>query len=181
MNLGWLNPDPIAVVVLALVTAQRLAELVYARFNEDRLKKAGGIEHGASHFPLIVALHAAWLIGLWIAASGTRPEYSWLAVFLLLQGLRGWVLLTLGSRWTTRIIVLPDTPPIRSGPYRFLSHPNYAVVAAEIFVLPMAFGLAVYALVFSILNGAVLAVRIRAENAALRGSEAGLGRSLSHG
>lgn len=179
MNLGWLHLDPLAVVVLVLVTAQRLAELVYARFNEERLKKAGGVEHGASHFPLIVALHAAWLIGLWIAASGTHPEYSWLAVFLLLQGLRGWVLLTLGPRWTTRIIVLPDTPPIRSGPYRFLSHPNYAVVAAEIFVLPMAFGLVTYALVFSILNAAVLAVRIRAENAALRGSEAAFGGSLS--
>ena len=179
MNLGWLHLDPLAVVVLALVTAQRLAELVYARFNEERLKKAGGVEHGASHFPLIVMLHAAWLAGLWIAASGTRPEYSWLAVFLLLQGLRGWVLLTLGPRWTTRIIVLPDTPPIRSGPYRFLSHPNYAVVAAEIFVLPMAFGLVTYALIFSVLNAAVLTVRIRAENAALRGSEAAFGRFLS--
>lgn len=181
MNLSWLHFDPLAVVVLALVTVQRLAELVYARFNEERLKKAGAVEHGASHFPLIVVLHAAWLTGLWIAASGTRPEYSWLAVFLLLQGLRGWVLLTLGPRWTTRIIVLPDAPPIRSGPYRFLSHPNYAVVAAEIFVLPMAFGLVTYALVFSALNAAVLAVRIRAENAALRGSETAFGRSLSHG
>lgn len=179
MNIGWLSLDPLAVVVLALVTAQRLAELIYARFNEERLKRAGGVEHGASHFPLIVVLHAAWLAGLWILASGTRPEYGWLAVLLLLQGLRGWVLLTLGSRWTTRIIVLPDTPPIRSGPYRFLSHPNYVVVAAEIFVLPMAFGLVIYALVFSVLNGVVLAVRIRAENAALRRSEAAFGRFLS--
>jgi methyltransferase len=167
MSLDWLQLDPVAIAVLALVTAQRLAELVYSRFNEARLRRDGGVEHGASHYPAIVALHAAWLAGLWFAASGTQPNYGWLAVFLVLQGLRVWVLGTLGSRWTTRIIVVPDEPPIRSGPYRFLSHPNYAVVAAEIFVLPMAFGLIAYALVFSVLNAAVLAVRIRAENAAL--------------
>lgn len=163
----WLHIDPIAVTVLAFVTAQRLAELVYARSNEAQLMRVGGVEHGASHYPLIVALHAAWLAGLWLMASGTRPHYGWLAVFLVLQGLRVWVLSTLGARWTTRIIVLPGKTPIRSGPYRFLSHPNYAVVAAEIFVLPMAFGLVVFALLFSIANAAVLAVRIRAENAAL--------------
>ncbi len=163
----WLHLDPLAVAVLALVTAQRLAELVYSRFNEDRLKRDGGVEHGAAHYPAIVALHAAWLAGLWLGAIGTHPHYGWLAVFVVLQGLRVWVLGTLGPRWTTRVIVLPGTPPIRRGPYRFLSHPNYAVVAAEIFVLPMAFGLVAYGIVFSVLNAAVLAVRIRAENAAL--------------
>jgi methyltransferase len=164
---AWLHLDAVAVTVLALVTAQRLAELVYSRANEARLRKVGGVEHGASHYPAIVALHAAWLIGLWLAASGMHPHYGWLALFVVLQGLRVWVLGTLGSRWTTRVIVLPGKPPIRRGPYRFLSHPNYAVVAAEIFVLPMAFGLLAFALVFSVLNAAVLAVRIRAENAAL--------------
>jgi len=175
MTPGWIDFDPIAVAVLFLVTVQRLAELAYARFNEVRLRRAGGVEHGASHYPLIVALHAAWLAGLWLTATGTRPDYGWLTAFLLLQGIRGWVLLTLGSRWTTRVIVLPNKPPIRSGPYRFLSHPNYAVVAAEIFVLPMAFGLVAYALLFSILNAAVLAVRIHMENAALRVSYADIG------
>ena len=164
---AWLHLDSVAVAVLALVTAQRLAELVYSRVNEARLRRNGGVEHGASHYPAIVALHAVWLAGLWLAASGTHPHYGWLALFVVLQGLRVWVLGTLGSRWTTRVIVLPDKPPIRSGPYRFLSHPNYAVVAAEIFVLPMVFGLVTYALIFSVLNAAVLAVRIRAENAAL--------------
>jgi methyltransferase len=163
----WPHVDTLAVIVLALVTAQRLAELVYSRFNEERLKRNGGVEHGASHYPAIVAVHAAWLVGLWLMAIGTHPHYGWLAIFLVLQGLRIWVLGTLGSRWTTRVIVLPDTPPIRRGPYRFLSHPNYAVVAAEIFVLPMAFGLVAYGIVFSALNAAVLTVRIRAENAAL--------------
>jgi methyltransferase len=172
MSLGWPHLDAVAIAVLVLVTVQRLAELAYSRVNETRLRRGGGIEHGASHYPVIVALHATWLIGLWLAASGTHPGYGWLAAFLLLQGMRGWVLLTLGARWTTRVIVLPDTPPIRSGPYRFLSHPNYAIVAVEIFVLPMAFGLAAYAVIFSVLNAAVLAVRIRAENAALRSPRA---------
>lgn len=167
---GSASPDNIAVTVLGAVTTQRLAEVFYARFNEERLKAAGGVEHGASHYPLIVAMHAAWLAGLWFAASGIRPDYTWLTVFLLLQGLRGWVLLTLGCRWTTRVIVLPDKPLIRSGPYRLLSHPNYFVVAAEMLVLPIAFGLVSYALVFSILNAAALTVRIRSENMALRGS-----------
>jgi methyltransferase len=168
----WLHFDPVAVAVLAFVTAQRLAELVYSRFNETRLKRAGGVEHCASHYPLIVALHATWLAGLWLAASGTPPNYGWLAAFMLLQVLRVWVLHTLGSRWTTRVIVLPGKPPIDSGPYRFLSHPNYAVVTAEIFVLPMAFGLVAFALIFSVLNAAILAIRIRAENAALRSAQA---------
>lgn len=163
----WLHLDPVAVTVLALVTAQRLGELAYARVNEARLRRIGGVEYGAAHYPAIVALHAAWLTGLWIVASGTHPHYGWLAVFLVLQGLRVWILGTLGARWSTRVIVLPGTPPIRRGPYRFLSHPNYAVVIAEIFVLPMAFGFIGYALVFSLLNAAVLAVRIRVENAAL--------------
>lgn len=163
----WLQVDPITVAVLALVTVQRLAELVYSRFNEERLRRDGGVEHGASHYPAIVALHAAWLAGLWLAAIGTHPHYGWLALFLVLQGLRIWVLGTLGARWTTRVIVLPHAPPIRRGPYRFLSHPNYVVVAAELIVLPMAFGLVAFAIAFSALNAAVLAVRIRAENAAL--------------
>lgn len=165
------NPDPIAIAVLAAVTAQRLAELAYSRFNETRLKASGGVEHGASHYPLIVLLHTAWLVGLWITAGGTHPNLSWLAVFALLQVLRGWVLLTLGSRWTTRIIVVPNKPPIRSGPYRIFAHPNYAIVAAEIFVLPMAFGLLAYAFIFSILNLMVTTIRIHAENNALRDTQ----------
>ncbi len=167
MTPDWIQIDPLAFAVLAFVTAQRLAELIYARGNEARLMRTGGIEHGAAHYPLIVALHAAWLIGLWLLAIATQPHLGWLAAFCVLQGLRVWVLVTLGARWTTRIVVLPGTAPIRSGPYRFLSHPNYAIVAAEIFVLPMAFGLMSYALAFSALNAIVLAIRIRAENIAL--------------
>lgn len=174
MTLDLVHFDPIAVAVLALVTAQRMAELAYSRFNEARLKRAGGVEHGASHYSWIVILHAAWLAALWLAATGIRPDNGWLLAFLLLQGLRTWILITLGSRWTTRVIVLPGKPPIATGPYRFLSHPNYAVVAAEMFVLPMAFGLIAYALVFSILNAAMLTLRIRVESEALRGPQPAL-------
>ena len=160
--------DVVSVAVLAFVTAQRLAELIYARRNEARLKALGGQEHGAGHYAWIVTLHTAWLIGLWLLAASTRPDSTWLLAFIVLQCLRLWVLVTLGRRWTTRIIVLPGAPLISSGPYRLLAHPNYAVVAAEIFVLPMAYGLLVFALLFSGLNASVLAVRIRAEERALR-------------
>lgn len=157
-----------AVLILGVVTLQRLAELVYGRSNEERLRREGAIEFGREHYPAIVALHAAWLAGLWFWASGTTPSLFWFAVFLVLQALRGWVLLTLGKRWTTRILVLPGAPLIRSGPYRYLAHPNYAVVAGEIFVLPMVFGLFWYAVLFSLLNAAVLGVRINAEDEVLR-------------
>ncbi|ALA19149.1 MULTISPECIES: isoprenylcysteine carboxyl methyltransferase family protein [Chelatococcus] len=157
-----------AVVILALVTAQRLAELWLARRNTRRLLARGGREHAAGHYPLIVLLHAAWLAGLWLLARDAPLALPWLAVFLALQGLRIWIIATLGERWTTRIIVLHGTPLVRSGPFRLMAHPNYAVVAAEIAVLPLVFGLGWYALVFSLLNAAVLAIRIRAENAALR-------------
>jgi methyltransferase len=115
----------------------------------------------------IVTLHAVWLAGLWVLAWDKPIEPGWLAVFILLQGLRFWVLATLGKRWTTRIIVLPGSPLVRTGPYRFLSHPNYVVVIGEIAVLPLCFGLVWYALAFSALNALVLAVRIREENSAL--------------
>jgi methyltransferase len=112
-------------------------------------------------------VHALWLAALWWLAPGRPLEVFWLGVFVLLQLGRVWVIATLGERWTTRIIVLPGAPLVRSGPYRFVRHPNYVVVAGEIAVLPMAFGLWQVALLFSALNAAVLAVRIRAENRAL--------------
>lgn len=157
-----------AVVVLALVTAQRLGELVLARRNTARLLAQGGVEHGAAHYPAIVVLHAAWLAGLWWLAWDRPIHVGWLAAYLVLQALRAWVLLSLGSRWTTRIITVPGETLVRRGPYRFIPHPNYLVVAGEIAVLPLVFGLELYALVFSALNAMVLTVRIRAEERALR-------------
>jgi methyltransferase len=160
-------PLGISVALLVLVTAQRLAELLVAKRNTARLVAAGAVEHGAAHYPLIVALHAAWLIGLWLFAAGLEPSLPLAGLYLLLQAFRVWTLASLGSRWTTRIIVIPGETLVARGPYRFMRHPNYAVVTAEILVLPLVFGLHAYALLFLLLNAAMLAVRIRAENAAL--------------
>jgi methyltransferase len=156
-----------ASLLLAFVTLQRLGELVLARRNTAALVAKGGVEASPEHYPLIVLLHAAWLAGLWLMAWNAEVRPEWLAAYVVLQALRAWVLLTLGRRWTTRIIVLPGERLVSDGPFRWISHPNYCVVAGEIAVLPLALGLPLYALVFSLLNGAVLAVRIRAERRAL--------------
>lgn len=162
--------DPLSVIVLAAVTIQRLGELIYSRQNELRLRAKGAVEYGRSHYPAMVTIHAAWLIGLWFFVSSMQPDWIWLAAFVVLQVLRIWILATLGRRWTTRIMVLPDAPLVYAGPYRLMPHPNYAVVTAEIFVLPMAYGLVWFALLFSVLNAAILMVRIPAENTALSAS-----------
>jgi methyltransferase len=157
-----------AIALLAFVTLSRLAELAYARGNTARLLAAGGVEHGAGHYPLIVALHTAWLAGLWLLGWQAPVDGGWLAAFAVLQVLRAWVLVTLGRRWTTRIIVVPGERLVRTGPYRFVNHPNYVVVAGEIAVVPLALGLPVYAIVFTVLNAAMLTIRLAAETAALR-------------
>ena len=158
----------LSIAILGLVTAQRLGELVIARRNTRRLLAKGGVEHAAGHYPLIVGLHAAWLLGLWLLAWDRPVSFLWLAVYVVLEGLRAWVLFSLGARWTTRIVTVPGETLVRRGPYRFVSHPNYLVVAGEIAVLPLVFGLPAYAAVLSVLNAAVLWIRIRAENAVLR-------------
>lgn len=156
-----------SVALLAFVTLQRVAELPIARANTRRLLAQGGYEVGAGHYPLIVALHAAWLIALWWLAPGNPIDIPFLLLFLLIEAGRVWVLRTLGPRWTTRIIIVPGEKLVATGPYRFVSHPNYLVVIGEIAVLPLVFGLWEVALIFSVLNSAILAVRIRAENRAL--------------
>ena len=156
-----------AVLILSLVTAQRLAELIVSRRHTRALLARGAYEVGAGHYPLIVAVHAAWLAALWWFAPGGPVLWPLIGLFVLLQGARLWVLVTLGERWTTRIIVLPGAPLVARGPFRFVRHPNYLVVMAEIMLLPLAFGLWQVALLFSLLNAAVLAVRIRAEEKAL--------------
>ena len=157
----------LSVLLLALVTAQRLGELVLAAHNTRRLKAQGAYEVAPGHYPMIVILHAAWLIGLWALAWNRPLNLPLAAVFLAIEGMRVWVLMSLGARWTTRIIIRPGAPLVRRGPYRFSPHPNYTVVAAELLVLPLAFGLWAYALAFTALNAAMLFVRIRAENLAL--------------
>ena len=157
----------LAAAILAFVTLQRLAELLLSRRNTRRLLADGAREHGAAHYPLLVAMHAAWLAALWWWAPGRPVDLALLGLFALLQLGRVWVITTLGPRWTTRIIVTPGKPLVRAGPYRFVSHPNYAIVTAEIAVLPLVFGLVEIAAAFSILNAVVLWVRIRAENQVL--------------
>jgi methyltransferase len=157
----------LSILLLGLVTAQRLGELVLAYHNTRRLKAQGAYEVAPGHYPLIVILHSVWLAGLWWLAWDRPLNLPLAALFLIIEGLRVWTLISLGARWTTRIIVLPGAPLVRQGPYRFIPHPNYLVVAAEILVLPLAFGQWAYALAFTALNAAMLFVRIRAESAAL--------------
>lgn len=153
--------------LLGYLTVQRLAEVWWARRNEARLLAAGGIEYGRSHFPLMVLLHAVWLVGLWVVAIDRPLVPIFVVLFLALQVARFWVLATLGRRWTLRVVVVPGEQLQQRGPYRWLRHPNYAVVIGEIAVVPLALGLPLYALAFSVFNAAVLAFRIPAENAAL--------------
>ena len=166
-------------IILLLVTLQRLGELVLSRYNTGKLLARGAIEVGAKHYPLVVSVHAAWLISLWIWGRDQDVNLFALALFILLQGFRLWILATLGSRWTTRIIVLPGTPLVASGPYRYFSHPNYAVVASEIALLPLALHLPVLALILTVLNAAVLVIRIRTEARALSAVSGELARTAS--
>jgi methyltransferase len=161
MSYGWGS------ALLGYLTVQRLIELWWAKRNEARLIAAGAIEYGRSHLALIILLHAAWMAGLWLLAYDGPVDVTYFALVAVLQIARFWVLLTLGRRWTIRILVVPGERLVARGPYRFLRHPNYAIVTAEIAVVPLALGLPIYALVFTILNAAVLAIRIPAENAAL--------------
>ena len=157
------------IVILALVTLQRIGELWLSNRHTKRLLAQGAHEAGASHYPLIVAVHVLWLAALWWLAPARAVDGFWLAMFVLIELARIWVLASLGNRWTTRIIILPEAPLVRRGPSRWVNHPNYLVVIAEITVLPLVFGLWQVALIFSALNAAVLTIRIREENRALRG------------
>jgi methyltransferase len=156
-------------VILGLVTLSRILELPIAMRNTARLKAAGGYEVASGHYPLIVALHVAWLASLWALAAQRPISLPLLILFGLVELGRIWVLQTLGPRWTTRIIIVPGETLVARGPYKYLNHPNYAVVVAEIALLPLVFGLWQIALIFSALNAAILTVRIREENRALRG------------
>jgi methyltransferase len=160
------------VVGVAAVGAQRLLELIYSRRNERRLRARGAVERGAGHYPVIVAVHTLWLGSTLVEGLLRGPEIPvlWplpLAALLLVQPLRYWAILSLGMNWNTRVLVLPGEKLVRSGPYRFFPHPNYVVVAVEILTFPLIFGAWITAVVFSLLNAALLYVRIRTENRAL--------------
>ena len=159
-----------AFLILALVTLQRLGELLLAERNTRRLLAKGAYEVGRGHYPFMVAIHAGWLVALWLLGPGPPVHILPLVLYIALQAARVWVIATLGERWTTRIIVLPGAPLVRRGPYRWLDHPNYLIVLAEIAILPLVFGLPVVAAFFSVLNGIALWVRIREESKALAAS-----------
>jgi methyltransferase len=157
-----------ALLLLIFVTLQRLSELVIAQRNTRALLEHGGVEHGAAHYPVMVLLHASWLAALWWFGWDQPLNMFWLFVYALLQVFRVWILMTLGRRWTTRIITVPNETLVAAGPFRFLRHPNYALVALEVPVLPLVFGLHWLALIFAALNFAMLAWRINVEEQALQ-------------
>ena len=160
--------DTPLVWVLGLVIFQRLAELVLASANTRRLLANGGREIGRAHYPLFILLHASWLIAIATTTPlDRRPIWPLIAVFALLQLARVWVIANLGRYWTTRVITVDGAPVVRTGPYRFVRHPNYWVVVGEIAVLPLAFHDWAVALVWSALNALLLRHRIAVESAAL--------------
>jgi methyltransferase len=152
---------------LGFIIVQRLTELVIAKRNTAALMRRGAQEYGASHYPFMVALHTLWIASLVTFGHDQQIIWFWLVLFVALQLLRVWILATLGQRWTTRIIVL-DEPLVLGGPFKVLRHPNYVLVVAEIFVAPMVLGLWQIAIVFSVLNAAMLYVRIGVEDKALQ-------------
>jgi len=158
----------IAYAIIFLVVLQRLGELVLANRNTKRLKAQGAVEIGAGHYPLIVLLHTAWLLAvLWLLPAPLEISWPWLAIFVLLQAARIWVIASLGPYWTTRIISVPGKALVRRGPYRFVRHPNYLVVAGEILALPLAFHEIPVAIFFSLANAAILFWRTREEETGL--------------
>ena len=161
-----------SLLVLA-VGLERLAELIVALRNAQWSFARGGREYGAGHYPVMVVLHTGLLVGcvveVWLADRPFLPWLGWpmLTLALASQALRWWCIQTLGPRWNTRIIVVPDLPLVADGPYRWFRHPNYVAVVVEGLALPLVHTAWLTALVFTVANAALLTVRIRAENAAL--------------
>jgi methyltransferase len=156
------------VLLLGYVVFARIAELLVARRNTRRLLSLGGYEVGRGHYPLVVAIHVAWILALaFLVPTETPPAPHFLIPFMLIQVVRYWIIRGLGARWTTRVIVVPGAALVTHGPYRWLRHPNYLVVFAEIALLPLVFGAWELALGFSAVNAVILRYRIRIEAAAL--------------
>lgn len=163
-------------VLIAAVALERLAELVVSTRHARASLRRGGIEHGRGHYPVMVALHTGLLVGALVEVWWRRPEFvpalGWtmLAVVVLAQALRWWCITALGEQWSTRVIVVPGLPLVDRGPYRLLPHPNYVAVVAEGFALPLVHSAWWTAVGFTVLNAALLAIRIRVEDAALAGA-----------
>ncbi|MGH3342080.1 MAG: isoprenylcysteine carboxyl methyltransferase family protein [Carbonactinosporaceae bacterium] len=165
-------------VLVALVAAERLAELAVARRHLRWLRSAGGVEYGRAHYPLMVVLHAGLLVGalaeVWLGGTPFVPVVGWPALALTVgaQALRWWCIAALGPRWTTRVVVVPGLALVTKGPYRWLRHPNYLAVVVEGAALPLVHTAWVTALLFTVANAVLLSVRIHTENTALAASSA---------
>lgn len=161
------------VLLLAAVALERLAELVVSRRNLAWSRERGGVEFGASHYPVMVVLHTALLLGCLVEVLAAHrpflPALGWpmLAIVVAAQGLRWWCITTLGPQWNTRVVVVPGALRVTGGPYRYFSHPNYVAVVAEGVALPLVHSAWITALVFTVLNAALLRTRIQTENTAL--------------
>ena len=161
------------ITFVALITLQRGLELLISRRHERALRAKGAYERGAGHYPVIVGLHAGWLVSMLLEGwmRGAQLSLLWpfcLALFVGGQALRYWAILSLGERWTTRVVILPGVPLVERGPYKYVQHPNYLAVALEIFSASLIFGASFTALAFTLLNLGVLLVRIGTEARALR-------------
>jgi methyltransferase len=160
-------------ILLFAVGVERLAELVLAQRNLAWSRARGGVEIGAGHYPVMVILHLALLVGCVVEVTVMQrpfiPALAWpmLALVVAAQGLRWWCITTLGRQWNTRVVVIPGAPRIDGGPYRWISHPNYVAVAIEGLALPLVHSAWVTALAFTTLNAALLSTRISVENSAL--------------
>lgn len=156
-----------ALCFIVFLVGQRLLELVIAKRNTKNLLQRGAYEVAGGHYPIIVTVHTAWIVAIALLGWNNEIVYPALLAYAFLQGFRLWILLSLGTRWTTRIIVLNE-PLIKQGPYKYLKHPNYVLVVFEIAIAPMVLGLWWVAIIFSVLNAGVLAIRIPAEERALK-------------
>jgi methyltransferase len=160
-------------LLIGVVALERLAELVVSQRNSAWSRAHGGVEFGARHYPAMVILHTGLLTGCLLETAALHrpfiPALGWplLVIVVAAQGLRWWCIATLGRQWNTRVVVIPGAPRITSGPYRFVSHPNYVAVVAEGVALPLVHTAWITALLFSVLNAALLRTRINVENAAL--------------
>lgn len=159
-------------IVIMLVLIQRVTELFIAKRNEKKLRAQGAYEVGAAHYPYMLALHCGFFISLitevlWLGTSPSRYILVLGGFFVVVQMLRVWCLASLGSFWNTKIIILPSAQVVKKGPYQFLRHPNYMIVCLEIVLLPLMFSAYITAVIFTLLNVAMLRVRIPVEERAL--------------
>ncbi len=167
-SVGWYS------LFVAVIALERVAETIVSSHNVRRAFARGGVEAGASHYPAMVALHAALLASslaeVWLLR---RPWIPWLGVAMIgvvaaAMALRYWVIWVLDGRWTTRVVYVPGDPLVAAGPFRWVRHPNYAAVVAEVAAIPLVHGAWLTAVVFTLANAALLRRRIRVEEELLR-------------